>query len=122
MRDKQDFQWASSVESENIKISINRNQYSSEEEIAIMLENIGEKTLVFDTFPKVEIYDEGGKKVFPSYTEQGEWTLRPGEYEIYVWDQTDLEGKLIEPGKVSIRDILLEAEIAPFIMGIGYVI
>ncbi len=122
MMDKQDFQWASSVESENIKISINRNQYSSEEEIAIMIENIGEKTLVFDTFPKIEIFDENGQKVFPSYMEQGEWALRPGEYEIYVWDQLDLEQELIKPQAISIADVLKEVEIKPWIIGMGYVV
>jgi len=120
--DKNDFQWESSAQSANIKISINRNQYCSEEEIAVMVENIGKEPLAFDIFPKIEIYDEKGGKLFPSYTEKGEWALKPGEYEIYVWDQVDLEGKLINPGQILIRDVLDGVEIAPIVVGIGYVI
>ena len=120
--ERDEFQWDMSEQSEDIKISINRGQYRSEEEIAIMIENIGEKTLIFNVFPKIKISDENGNKVFPSYIEEGQWALRPGEYEIYVWDQLDLEEELIKPQEIAITDVLDEVEIAPWIIGKGYVV
>lgn len=105
-----------------IKISINRDLYSSEEEIAITVKNVGKDTAEFFEFPKIEIFDEQGSKVFPDYTKQGEWFLEPGESEIYVWDQKNLKGSTVLAGKYEVADVNdLTAVLVP-IYDMGYVI
>lgn len=108
--------------SANLKLSVNRMEYSSEEKMAITLENIGNEPIEFDTFPKIEIHDEDGNKVYPPSTEQGKWTLKPGEHEIYVWDQKDPEGNTVQVGNYIVTTTYPDVLIKPSIFDIGYVI
>jgi hypothetical protein len=108
--------------SENLKLSSNRMGYSSEEKMAITLENIGNEPVQFKTFPKIEIHDENGNKVYPPELEQGEWILKPGEREIYVWDQKDPEGRPVAVGVYTVETTIPAVELKPSIFDIGYVI
>lgn len=115
----------STTNSKELKVSANRLDFSQEEEMAITVENSGGEPVNFDVFPKVEIFNEQGEKIFPSYSEKGNWTLKPGEKETYVWDQKDLKGEIVNPGKFTIRtvsELAVEAVYIPHVVDIGYVI
>jgi hypothetical protein len=115
----------STIDRKELKVYANRMDYSQKEEMSITVENTGAETVLFNVFPKVEIFDEQGVKVFPTYMEEGEWFLRPGEKETYVWDQKDRDGQLVDEGKVTIQtvsELVVEPIFEPFIFDIGYVI
>lgn len=87
-----------------LKVNTNRFTYLSEEKIAITIENSGDTPVYFPVFPGIEILNEQGDMVYPSYIEKGNWSLSPGEKETYIWDQKDLNGDyVICPGNYTIK-------------------
>jgi len=116
---------SSFIYEQDLTVSTNRLVYSLEEEMAITVKNTGKDSIHFSVFPKIEIFDEDENKIFPSYIEQGSWTLRPGESETYIWDQKDLDGNTAEPGDYMIKtvsDLPMEAVAIPVLYDRGYVI
>jgi hypothetical protein len=93
----------SSTSISGIRIKTNRLGYCLEEKMAITIENIWEDEVEFYKFPKIEIFNEQGEKIFPSYIEEGNWLFNPGDRETYIWNQKDLEGNYVSPGNYTIR-------------------
>jgi len=97
------------------------------EDVAITVENVGTTTVGFDILPKVRIFDQTGRQVYPTIAGLDHWTLSPGQLDVYTWDQTDPSGNPVPCGEYTVKTVSelpdqYEATTKFYIRNIGYVI
>lgn len=90
----------------SLRLKTDKYIYLLGENITIILENIGNRTVDIGGYPAWQIltYPEE-KPVFPKIFAFLAWSLEPGQSDVFVWNQYDeFENKFVKPGTYIVKD------------------
>lgn len=85
---------------DGLKMKTDKNNYDLGEGVVVTIKNVGGES---ETVPYCWIENSDGEAVYAPDVLMLENVLGPGESVEDVWDQTDDDGKQVEPGHYTIR-------------------